>query len=75
MEEENTEEKVDEACEAEEIIHAKGPLEMAQDYISMGLFDGAQEILNSIDEKSGKKFYLQSLIYKEKSGITNSASS
>lgn len=56
MEEENTEEKVDEACEAEEIIHAKGPLEMAQDYISMGLFDGAQEYSIALTKRAGRSF-------------------
>ena len=64
MEEENTEEKVDEACE--ELIQGKEPLEIAEYYISWKRLEEAQRILDKIPEKSGKKFYLQSLIYKEK---------
>lgn len=62
--EENSEEKVAQA--EEEIIPDKEPLEMAEDYIGWGELEKAQEILNTVKEKSGKKFYLQSLIYKQK---------
>lgn len=63
--EENTEEKVEKPSD-EEIISDKPPLEMAEDYIAWGEFDKAQEILSTLKEKSGKKFYLQSKIFKAK---------
>lgn len=63
--EENTEE-VEQTAVGEEINIEKEPLEMAEDYISWGELEKAQEILNTVKEKSGKKFYLQSRIYKIK---------
>ncbi len=62
--EENTEEKVEQT--AEELIEGKEPIEIAEYYISWKRLEEAQKILNSVDGKSGKKFYLQSLIYKER---------
>lgn len=63
--EDNTEEEVAQPQE-EEIISDKPPLEMAEDYISWGELEKAQEILNTVKENSGKKYYLQSRIYKER---------
>ena len=64
-EEENEEEEVAEPIDGDEqIISEKSPLEMAEDYIAWGELDKAQEILNTVKEKSGKKYYLQSRIYK-----------
>ena len=50
----------------EQPIPDKPPLDMAEDYINWGELAKAQEILNTVKEKSGRKFYLQSLIYKQK---------
>ncbi len=63
--EENTEEKVEKPLD-EEKISEKEPLEMAEDYIDWGDLAKAQEILDTVSEKSGKKYYLQSRIYKAK---------
>lgn len=63
--EENTEEEV-EKTDDEEVIIDKSPLEMAEDYIAWGEIEKAQEILNTVRENSGKKYYLQSRIYKAK---------
>ena len=41
-------------------------LQKVEDYIANGDFYSAQYLLNMIDEESGKKCYLQSLVYKEK---------
>ncbi len=61
---EHTEENAENTFE--EPIENKSPLEVAEDYINWGELEKAQEILNSVKEKSAKKFYLQSLIYKKK---------
>lgn len=57
-------EEVDETVE--EVIPEKQPLDMAEDYIGWGELEKAQEILNSVKENSGKKYYLQSRLYKAK---------
>lgn len=44
----------------------KDPLDKVEEYIEQKDFYSAQNLLDMTDEKSGKKFYLQSLIYKEK---------
>ena len=39
---------------------------MAEELISLGSLDKAQTVLDKIKENSGRKYYLQSRIYKEK---------
>ena len=51
---------------AEELLEGKSPLEVAEYYIAWKRIDEAQSVLNSVAERSGKKFYLQSRIYKER---------
>lgn len=41
-------------------------LQKVEDYIASGDLYSAQYLLNMIDEESGEKCYLQSLVYKEK---------
>lgn len=63
-EEEKEEEVAGRTDGDEQTVSEKPPLEMAEDYIAWGELEKAQEILNTVKEKSGKKFYLQSRIYK-----------
>ncbi len=47
-------------------MEERKPLEKVEDYIAQGDLYSAQNLLNMIDEESGKKQYLQSRVYKEK---------
>ncbi len=50
----------------EEPIPLKGSLDMAEELIGLGSLDKAQAVLNANNTKSGRKYYLQSRIYKAK---------
>ena len=65
--EENDEEIKEEAEQtAEELLEGKSPLEKAEYYIAWKRLDEAQSILDSVPEKSGRKYYIQSRLYKER---------
>lgn len=49
---------------AEQLLQGKEPIEVAEYYISWGRLDDAQTELNKVRGRSGKKYYLQSRIYK-----------
>lgn len=62
--EENTEEKVEQ--DVEELLQRNGSLDMAEELIRLGYIDKAQAVLNKNKTESGRKYYLQSRIYKAK---------
>lgn len=63
---EQASEDVTDGKTAEELLEGKSPLEVAEYYIAWKRIDEAQRVLDTIPERSGKKFYLQSRIYKER---------
>ena len=66
-EEEKPNERVAPSDETVEILlEGKTPLEQAEYYIAWKRLDEAQDLLYKVHTKSGKKYYLQSLIYKER---------
>ena len=48
------------------LLEGKSPLEQAEYYIAWKRLDEAQDLLYKVRNKSGRKYYLQSLIYKER---------
>ncbi len=48
------------------LLEGKTPLEQAEYYIAWKRLDEAQDLLYKVHTKSGRKYYLQSLIYKER---------
>lgn len=52
--------------ESKELLEVADSLDMAQEFIEQGSPDMAQAVLNKNNTVSGRKYYLQSLIYKEK---------
>ena len=63
---EQASEEVTDGLTAEELLEGKSPLEVAKYYIDWKRIDEAQRVLNTVPERSGEKFYLQSRIYKER---------
>lgn len=62
--EENKKEKGEQTVE--ELLQRNGSLDMAEELIRLGYIDKAQAVLNNNNTKSGRKYYLQSRIYKAK---------
>ena len=63
---EQASEDVTDGQTAEDLIRGKEPLVVAKYYIDWKRIDEAQRVLDTVPERSAKKFYLQSRIYKER---------